>query len=126
MLIPLSEILNFPTFYNQIKKERISISVAYKLSKLKKEVDFHLNFYRENLQKIISEYAQKEPDGTIKTTPDGQNVLLIPEFSAECSKKIKELCDLKIELTDPQLTLADFDNLTLELEALEPLFPFLN
>lgn len=125
MTFAISALLNFPTFYERIKKEKISIQVAYKLSRLKKEIDFQINFYQENMRKIVEEYAQKDESGEMIRTPDGESILLIPEKISECTQKIQELADFKVEISNPHLTLEDFDNLTLELEYLEPIFPFL-
>lgn len=125
MTFAISALLNFPTFYERIRKEKISIQVAYKLSRLKKEIDFQINFYQENMRKIVEEYAQKDESGEMIRTSDGESILLIPEKISECTQKIQELADFKVEISNPHLTLEDFDNLTLELEYLEPIFPFL-
>jgi hypothetical protein len=77
------------------------------------------------MRKIVEEYAQKDESGEMIRTSDGESILLIPEKISECTQKIQELADFKVEISNPHLTLEDFDNLTLELEYLEPIFPFL-
>ena len=125
MIVSLSDLINFPTFYNQVKKEKLSINVAYKLLKLKREIDLHLEFYYENLKKIIFNYSQKNEKGEPQFSQNGENILIIPELVGECSEKMKELMDFKVELTDYNFQLSDFDNITLEVELLETFFPFI-
>lgn len=126
MTLILSSLLSFPKFYDQIRKEKIPFALAYKLSKLKNDIDFHINFYQENLRKIVSECAQKDENGQMKTSSDGERVLLIPELTSECTRRIQELDNFEVTIPEYDLKIEDFDNITLELEYLEPIFPFLS
>lgn len=119
MTIILSEIINFPLFYNQVKESRLPIRTAYKLSQLKKEIDFHLNFYRENLYSIISEYGVKDEQGQLQKTFSGDGFQIRPEFRDLCSKEIEELLNLRIELPEIYFKLEEFDGIELTVEALE-------
>ena len=126
MTLALSSLLNFNKFYDQIKKEKIPFTLAYKLSKLKNDIDFHINFYQDNLRKIVSECAQRDENGEIKTSPDGERVLLVSELISECTKRIQELDNFEVTIPEYGLKIEDFNNITLELEYLEPIFPFLD
>jgi hypothetical protein len=53
----IANIINFPSFYNFIKKEKMNVKLAYDITLAKKEVDFHLDFYESRLNEIILKFA---------------------------------------------------------------------
>ena len=120
----ISTILNFPQFYNEIKKEKMDFQLAYKLAKLKKEVDFHLNFYEENLNNIICKYGDRDEKGNFKKTADGLGIAIKQNMEEACQNEIKELLNLKITLPDFEFTAEDFKTINLSLENFETILPF--
>ena len=119
MVILLSEIINFPIFYESVKNIKLPIKISYKLSQLKRELEFHIDIYKKTLHQIILEYSEKDENGEILQDKDG-NGFLIPQTQVEeCSKKIQELLNLKIEIKDYKFNLSDFEGAELSAEALE-------
>lgn len=119
MTIFLSNIINFPIFYEQVRRAKLPIRTAYKLSRLNQELNFHINFYKENLQSIIVEYAEKDKEGNLLKTQDGQGIKIRANTNEECSRKIQELLNLKIEIPDCFFKIEDFEKVELTVEALE-------
>ena len=122
----IMDLLSFSNFYNQIKNEKINFQLAYKIEKLKREVDFHLNFYEENLNSLILQYADKEEDGELKKTNDGQGIAIQKGKEKECEEKINELINLEIEKPNISFSLDEFNSIQLSIENLKAIMPFIN
>lgn len=126
MTITLVQAANLFNFFREIQNLKLPIRTAYKISQLKKELDFHINFYLENLNKITLEYAQIDENGAPCFSGDGQGVLIKTENIQECTKKIEELGNLTVELSDTaSFTLSDFNEIELTLQSFEALLPFI-
>ena len=110
MKLKMQDILNFTTFYEVVKDEKLAIKTAYRLTKLTKAIENELSFYREKLQAIINQYAQLDEEGKPIPTEDGAGVKLRPETEADCYAAIYELQEIEIELPDIKFTFADFEN----------------
>lgn len=119
MVVLLSEIIKFPMFFESVKTAKLPIKVTYKLSQLKHELEFHIDFYQKTMQQIIFEYSEKDEKGQPLRDNDGKGILIPTERLEECSKKTQDLLNLKIELKDYDFKLSDFENLELSVEALE-------
>ena len=109
MKLKMQNILNFATFYEAVKDEKLAIKTAYRLTKLTKAIENELGFYREKLQAIINQYAQLDEEGKPIPTEDGAGVKLRPETEADCYAAIYELQDIEIELPDIKFTFDEFE-----------------
>ena len=109
MKLKMQDILNFTTFYEVVKDEKLAIKTAYRLSKLTKAIENELGFYREKLQAIIKQYAQLDEEGNPIPTDDGAGVKLRPETEADCYAAIYELQDIEVELPDIKFTFDEFE-----------------
>ena len=109
MKLKMQDILNFTTFYEAVKDEKLAIKTAYRLTKLTKAIENELGFYREKLQAIINQYAQLDEEGRPIPTEDGAGVKLRPETEADCYAAIYELQDIEIELPDIKFTFDEFE-----------------
>ena len=121
----ISDVLNFPSFYEYIKKEKMDIKTAYILTLIKKEVDFHLEFYQTELNEILSKYAQKDKNGNYIKTPDNLGISILPNCQEDCKKEVQDLLNLEITYSAPYLELSNFDNLKISPELLESILPFM-
>ena len=125
MILKLSQAIALPSFCQTIQNTKLPIRTTYKLSQLKRELEFHINFYWENLQKIMQEYADTDENGNIKTTEDGAGILIRQEFIQECTQKVNDLSNLTIEIPDIYFSISDFDNLEISMQAFEAILPFI-
>lgn len=121
----LIEILNFPTFYNQVKTCRLPFKTAHKLTKLSVAIETEISFYREKMMELITEYAAKDENGEFIYIDNGQGISLNPETQEECQAKIVELETMEIELPDIKFLPEEFDQTTLTIEELQPILPFI-
>ena len=121
----LSSILSFSNFYNVVRTPKLPFKTAYKLSKLATAIETEIGFYREKMQEIANEYGQKDENGNLIFTPDGRDIMLIPETQLECRKKIAEPENLDVELPDIKFSVEEFADTTLSLDELQPILPFI-
>lgn len=119
MNIKLSQIIDFPLFYQQIKDQKMPIQTIYKLSQLKRELDFHINFYKENLSRIVFKYSARDESGAPIEPEDGIGFLIQKQNEKECLKEIQELQNLEITVPDVVFSFSEFEELKISLEAWE-------
>lgn len=121
----LNQLLNFTSFYNVVRSSKLSFKTAHKLSKLATAIEIETTFFREKMQEIANEYGQKDENGNLVFSPDGMNIMLIPETQAECQQKIIELETLDVELPDIKFSADEFADTTLTIDELTPILPFI-
>ena len=121
----LNQLLNFTSFYNVVRTPKLPFKTAYKLSQLATAIETEIGFYREKMQEIANEYGQKDENGNLVFSPDGMDIMLIPETQFECRQKIAELENLDVELPGIKFSVDEFADTTLSLEELQPILPFI-
>lgn len=98
---------------------------AYKLNKIKKNVEKEAEFYSTKFQEIVDKYAQKDDKGNVKFSEDGSQILIQDDKIDECNDALVELQNLEVEIENYNLTLEDLgDNLECTPDKLEALMPF--
>lgn len=105
----------------------IPLKGAYKINKIKKAVEQEAEFYSTKFQEIVDKYAQKDEEGQVKFSEDGNQILIQEDKIAECNQALEDLQNMTVEIDNLNLTLADLgDNLQCTPEQLEVLMPFMN
>lgn len=105
----------------------IPLKGAYKINKIKKAVEQEAEFYSTKFQEIVDKYAQKDEEGQVKFSEDGNQILIQEDKIAECNQALEDLQDMTVEIDNLNLTLADLgDNVQCTPEQLEVLLPFMN
>lgn len=103
----------------------IPLKGAYKINKIKKAVEQEAEFYLTKFQEIVDKYAQKDEEGQVKFSEDGDQILIQEDKIAECNQALEDLQKMTVEIDNLNLTLADLgDNLQCTPEQLEALMPF--
>lgn len=103
----------------------IPLKGAYKINKIKKAVEQEAEFYSTKFQEIVDKYAQKDEEGQVKFSEDGDQILIQEDKIAECNQALEDLQKMTVEIDNLNLTLADLgDNLQCTPEQLEALMPF--
>lgn len=103
----------------------IPLKGAYKINKIKKAVEQEAEFYSTKFQEIVDKYAQKDEEGQVKFSEDGNQILIQEDKIAECNQALEDLQNMTVEIDNLNLTLADLgDNLQCTPEQLEALMPF--
>ena len=124
MKLKISEALKIEEVYNTIKTQMAPVSVSYKLSKIHNELNSGLNFYQEELKKIIDEYSQKDENGDYVYSEDKQSILIQDCFIDICNKKINDLSNFEIEFTQ-SFTIQELATFSLTVDQINSLYPII-
>lgn len=100
---------------------------AYKINKIKKAVEKESEFYQEKFQEIVNQYAQKDDNGELVFSDDGNQIMIKEGMVEECNKALEDLQELEVEIDNYGLTLDDLgEDAECTPEELEALMPFMN
>jgi hypothetical protein len=123
MKITLGKATNLFDLKSLFNKSPMSFSTAYQLNKLFSALEKESNFYKENLRKIIDEYAEKDSEGNPVQTEEG---LKIREDSIqEVNDKLNELLNIEVEVPDIFIEMKALENVNITLDQLNLLSPFI-
>jgi hypothetical protein len=126
MTLKMYQLIDFPTFYEKVKNQKMSFKTSYRLTLLATEIEKHINYYQEQFRSLLMEYSKKDENGNPLPTDDGQGVLLIEETMNEAYSKLNELRELDVDLPDTKFSPDDFDKLELSPVEMNVIFPFIS
>lgn len=125
MNLKINDLLAFSNTYKKLQDMDMPTTLAFRLLKIKKEVDECLAFYQEKYNGYLTQYVEKDEDGKFKMTENNEGFLLIPETIKEAHEKFKELDETDFPIKAEKITLFSFSTLNLSPTLLEGLLPFL-
>jgi hypothetical protein len=125
MKLKMYQVIDFPSFFEKVKSQKLPFKTTYRLTLLANEVQKHNEFYQENFRNLLLEYSQKDENGNPVPTEDGQGVLLVEETTNEAYAKLAELRDLDVELPDVKFSPDDFGDIELSLMEMTVIMPFI-
>lgn len=120
----INEIITFPSFYEKIQDKQLPFKLVYQLSKLNKSINSEIEFYREQLRKIIDKYCEKDSQGNPITVDNG-GVKVKAGEEAACQAAIRELESVEITIDYTPFSLEDFEGLNLSPNEFQGILPFL-
>lgn len=121
----LIELYNAENLYDKLSSRTdLPIKTVYKLVKFFEVIKKEAEFYREELVKILNEYAERDKEGKVILINEGQNIKIKPDFLTECEEKLQELANLEVD--KPNITFK-LDELPegLSVQELDYLMPFI-
>lgn len=127
MKLNLSEIVAAVGSYNKIKDEKFSLKTAYKLTRLFDNLSKEATRYDDLVRDSLLKYAKKDEEGNpiFKQTDQGESVEVAPEDQKLFMEEIEELNQNEIEIDDCYFTFDDFGNLSVSIEEVKGLLPFI-
>ena len=127
MKLNLSEIVASVGSYNKIKDEKFSLKTAYKLTRLFDGLSKEATRYDDLVRDSLLKYAKKDEEGNpiFKQTEQGESVEVTPEDQKLFMEEIEELNQNEIEIDDCYFTFDDFGNLSMSIEEVKGLLPFI-
>ena len=125
MKLKMYEIIDLPTIFCKLKGQKLPFNTAYKIVLFTQEVQKHVDFYQETFRNLLTEYGQKDEQGNLVPTGDGQGILLVEETMSEAYTKLGELRDLEVELPDSKFSVDDFDGIEISPEEMMIIMPFI-
>jgi hypothetical protein len=92
---------------------------------LAKAADSELQFYREKLQEIISEYGIFNENGQPEMTEDKMGIKLKSGMEEICYQSLKELQEIEITMPDIYFAIEDFDTIEISATEIAAILPFI-
>ena len=71
-------------------QEKLPVRLGYKIMKMLKASDDDFEFYQKEINNIINDCAEKDPNGEILRSSNGNPIIQNGKIE-ECNKRIKEL-----------------------------------
>lgn len=125
MNLQMAKVVDLQSLHEKIRTQKLSIKVAYKISKLFAAVEKEVDFYREKLQEIIDKYGEKDENGNPVPADNGFGIKVQKDKIEECQKDLNELFALDVELPDIKFTLDELDPFELTVDDFTMLLPFI-
>lgn len=121
----LIDAYNLEGLYSKLSSRTdLPIKTTYKLLKFFDSIKKDSDFYREELVKILNEYAQRDENNDIVMAADGKNILVKPDCTEECEKKLNELAVIDAETPSVTFSIEELPD-GLSLQELQLLRPFI-
>lgn len=125
MTLKMYEIIDFPSFFEKVRNQKLSFKTSYRLTILAGEIEKHINFYQENFRNLLMTYGKKDENGNVMPTEDGQGIMLVEETIPEFNTKYNELRMLDVELPDVSFGVDEFGDTELTPMEVYTIKPFI-
>lgn len=126
MKIKLTSILDLNSLYEKLKQNTsLTIKTKFQLNRLFLEISPHIDFYKNELNLLVQKYAARDDNNEIITNDNG--VSIQKENIEEFSKRMVELQDTEVEISEYSFSEADFDKVSDEITVMDlmALMPFI-
>ena len=125
MKLKIKDLMNYSRSYEELSKEKMPVALAYKLSKISKEINEQIEFYQSQYNTYLQLYAEKNEDGTFKMNEQGNGFILQKDNIEEAQKKFAELDSYDFPIESVPISLNDLAGLDVSPEVMKGLLPFL-
>ena len=123
----MEQIVDFKNNADFLGDAQLPLKAAYKINKLRKNVDSEFDYYSEKFREIVNTYAKKDENGNIAFSDDGAQILIQDGMVDECNQALVDLQTLEIEIDNCNLTIDDLgDEVECTPDELEVIMPFLS
>lgn len=125
MTLKFFDLAAFTEVYQTIKDTSLPFTLSYQLLSINRAVNDCITFYRDQYNKLLEQYAQKNDDGTYKISEDGAAFLLKEETIQEARQKFFELDNSEFPIDVKPIPITAFETLNLSPSNLTGLLPFI-
>ena len=124
--ITMDQVINFRNNSDFFNGTNLPLKGAYKINKIRKELEKEGEFYSDKFQEIINTYAKKDDEGELIFNDDGTEIMIKDDMLDECNKAIQDLHELEVEVENYDLAIEDLgENIECTPNQLEALMPFI-
>ena len=125
--VTMEQIIDFRNGAGFLGEANLPLKAAYKINKLRKNIENEFEYYSEQFKKIVDTYARKDENGNILFNDDGDQILIEKGKIDECNQALTDLQTLEIEIDNCNLIIDDLgEDLECTPDELEVVMPFLN
>lgn len=126
MIITMNQLIKFYQENGIFSNKVLPLKGAFKLNRIKKDIEKDFTFYQEKFKEILEKYAQRDEAGNIKFSDDGEQILIKEGLITECSKELEDLNSMEIEIDNYDFNIEELGDIDCTPEELEILMPFLS
>lgn len=105
-------LINAAKIFNQVAQTKISAKLAYKIMKFCKGAMSEEEFYNNNRNKIINEYAVRDENGQISVSDNGM-IRIVEDKIPDAETALKKLNEIEVEMPNIKFTLTELEELKL-------------
>lgn len=95
--VTLNDILNNAEIFRELSAKALPVKTAFKIARLIRELNKENTTFDESRRQIIEKFAERDENGRIKQTPEG-NIQLQQDKIEECNNELVELLNTTIEI----------------------------
>ena len=123
----MEQIIDFRNNINFFADANLPLKGAYKINKIRKEVEKEAEFYSEKFQEILNKYSKKDEDGNMVFSENGDQIMINDGMVDECNEALTNLQNLEVEINNYNLTIDDLgEDMQCTPDELEALMPFMD
>lgn len=126
MIITMNQLIKFYQENGIFSNKVLPLKGAFKLNRIKKDIEKDFTFYQEKFKEILEKYAQRDEAGNIKFSDNGEKILIKEGLITECSKELEDLNSMEIEIDNYDFNIEELGDIDCTPEELEILMPFLS
>jgi hypothetical protein len=102
--VTLNDILNNAEIFRELSTKSLPVKTAFKVARLIRELDKENTTFDESRRQIIEKYAERDENGIIKQTAEG-NIQLQQDKIEECNNELVELLNTTIEINVDKISI---------------------
>lgn len=125
--VTMEQIIDFRNNIGFFADSSLPLKGAYKINKIRKDVEKEAEFYSEKFQEILDKYSKKDEDGNMVFSEEGDQIMISDGMVDECNEALTNLQNLEVEINNYNLTIDDLgEDMQCTPDELEALMPFMN
>lgn len=127
MKLTINEVIAAVGSYNKINKEKFNLKTSYKLARLFDTLQKESERYETLTRDAIIKYSKKDENGEpiINKGEQGESVEIEPVNQIKLVQEMEELNNSEIEIDDCYFTFDDFGDLSISIDEIKGLLPFI-
>ena len=127
MKLTVNEVIAAVGSYNKINKEKFNLKTSYKLARLFDTLQKESERYETLTRDAIIKYSKKDENGEpiINKGEQGESVEIEPVNQIKLVQEMEELNNIEIEIDDCYFTFDDFGDLSISIDEIKGLLPFI-
>ena len=125
--VTMEQVVDFERNIDFFSNTNLPLKGAYKLNKIKKNLEKDADFYTEKFNEILDKYAKKDENGELVFSESGSEIMIKDDKINECNEALENLQNLEVQIENYNLSIEDLgDNFECTPDQLSSLMPFIN
>lgn len=127
MKLTINEVIAATSSYNKLNKEKFTLKTSYKLARLFDSLQKESERYETLTREAILKYSKKDENGNpiVNRNEQGESVEIEPLDQLKLMQEMEELNKDEIEIEDCYFTFEDFGDISISIEEIKGLLPFI-